>query len=111
MRWPPDRCNQFSPTPVWEVAAWRVLGSRRKGEKVRTLGGFQCRAGPWRELEDVRQHPQTAQERRAEDCAFVPGHYYLTMEPIRRRASCLCKRKRSPGLEMGLCRAVKPTRA
>ena len=109
MRWPPDRCNQFSPPPLWEVAPWRVLGSWRKGEKAGALGGSSKPPRSQRDLRDVLQHQQTAGERRAEDCASVPGCYCLTTEPTKGKASCLHKRKRFPGLEMGLCGAAKPT--
>lgn len=108
-RWPPGRCNQFCLTPLWEVAAWTVMGSWRKGEKARILGGSSKPHRSWRELRDVLQQQETARERRAGDCVFVQGGYCLTMEPNKGRASCLNKRKRFPGLEMGLCRAAKPT--
>lgn len=85
------------------------MGSWRKGEKVSTLGGSSKPHRSWRELWDVLQHQQAAWERRAEDCAFVPGCYCLTREPNKGKASCLHKRKRFPGLEMGLCGAAKPT--
>lgn len=55
----------------------------------------------WRELGDVLQSWQPAQERKAKDCAFVLACYCSTMEPTKGTASGLCEKKRCLGLRWG----------
>lgn len=81
----------------------------KRERKQGLLVGLQRPPGSQRDLGDVLQHRPTAAERRAEEFAFMPGCYRLTVETTKGKASCLHKRKRVPGLEMGVCRAAKPT--
>lgn len=83
-------------------------GFLQKREKAQAVGVSLKPHMSWRELGDVLQHWQTAQERRAEDCAFMLECYCSTMEPTKATASCLCVKKRWLGFEMGLCRTANP---
>lgn len=92
-----------------QLLCLEIAGFLQKREKAQALGVSLKPHVSWRELEDVLQHWQTAQERRAEDCAFVRGCYCSAMEPTKGKAGCLCEKKRWLGFEMGLCRTANPT--